>query len=159
MDWKELKDSKDVSALLETFGHFHDGCIKELKYISGEYADEHLSMMPLNALRKLSVIFQRQFSNPSAIEIVFEGLRKMHLAPSYGNRDGIISGVSMGVTSGIVYWSDCESFDVFDVSQMNYASEYNEYTWMISEKAKWRNADEYIGNDEVYISKNNIQFI
>jgi hypothetical protein len=45
MDWIEIKSSRDAKELLDTFGGFHDGCIKELKYIGGEYVSEDLSMM------------------------------------------------------------------------------------------------------------------
>ena len=74
----------------------------------------------------------------------------MNLAPSYGNFDGIIYGAYMDIIDGIVYWSDCECFDV---SQIDCTPEYDEFTWISSEKAKWRIADEHIGNEEVYISK------
>ena len=67
---------------------FHDGCIKELKYIGGEYVSEDLSMMPVNELRRLSVIFQRQWKGPCAIEMVFEGLKRMNLAQTNPYKDG-----------------------------------------------------------------------
>lgn len=56
-------------------GSFHDSCLKEMKYISGAYVDEELSMLPVNSKRMLSVIIQRQFENPSAIELQFVGLK------------------------------------------------------------------------------------
>lgn len=29
MEWKELKHRQDIEKLLETFGGFHDSCLKE----------------------------------------------------------------------------------------------------------------------------------
>lgn len=150
MEWTEIKSSEDAEDLLNKFGGFHDGCIKEIKYISGEYVGENLSMMPFNGLRRLSVIFQRQWKDPRAIEMIFEGLKRMNLAPSVPDNDGIIYGAYFNVINDIVYWADWEGFDI---SQIDSNPLYRECTWIISEKAKWRAADEYIGAEEIYISK------
>jgi hypothetical protein len=130
--------------LFELFGNFHDGCLKELKYISGEYVAENLSMYPINSQRKLSVIFQRQRKSPSAIEIIFDGLIKLNLEPNDEHYDGIIFDSFMVIKDNLIYWADTENFS-FD--------NLNNCTWIVANKAKWRIADEYIGEEEIYISK------
>lgn len=144
MNWNELKTQKDINTLLDLFGYFHDGCLKELKYISGEYVGENLSMWPINSQRKLSVIFQRQSENLSVIEIIFEGIIKLNLEPNDENYDGIIYGAFMSIYDNLIYWADTEDFS-FD--------EPNNCTWIVANKAKWRVADEYIGDEEAYISR------
>ena len=67
--WNEIKSEKDLKSFMDTVCGFHDRCIKEIKYISGAYVDETLSMLPINTQRTLSVIIQRQFENPSVVEI------------------------------------------------------------------------------------------
>ena len=101
-------------------------------------------MYPINAQRKLSVIFQHQDENPSAIEIIFEGLVKLNLEPTDEKYDGIIFGAFMAVHDDLIYWADSEDFTI---------NESDNCTWIAAKKAKWRIADEYIGKDEIYISK------
>lgn len=81
MMWNEIKTQKDADDLMIAFGGFHDGCLKEMKYISGEYVSENMSMLPINTKRDLSVIFQRQWKNPSTIEVLFSKLIRMNLSP------------------------------------------------------------------------------
>lgn len=144
MNWNELNTQDDINTLLETFGYFHDGCIKELKYISGKYVTENLSMYPINSQRILSVIYQRQGRNPSVIEVVFEGLIKLNLEPNDEHSDGIIYGVYMAINDNAIYWADTEEFDF---------NRQNSCTWIAANKAKWRIADEYLGEEDVYISR------
>lgn len=56
---------------MDTVCGFHDSCLKELKYISGAYVNDELSMLPVNNQRVLSMIIQRQFKNPSVVEMQF----------------------------------------------------------------------------------------
>ena len=58
---------------------FHDSCIKELKYVSGAYIEEDLSMYPLNDKRILNIIIQCQFEDVSMIEMQFIGLKCLRL--------------------------------------------------------------------------------
>ena len=63
--WYEVKNAKDAMEFLNRMGFFHDSCIKEMKYYSGAFVNEDLSMHPTNDCRTLSVIIQRQFpENP-----------------------------------------------------------------------------------------------
>ncbi len=54
-------DKKGVTELNKIFGGFHDSCIKEMRYISGAYVSEDLSMLPINKKEK----FIRYFSKTS----------------------------------------------------------------------------------------------
>lgn len=56
---------------MEAMYGFHDSCIKEMKYVSGAYVMDDLSMHPINEKRNISVLIQRQFENPSVIEMEF----------------------------------------------------------------------------------------
>ena len=71
--WHEICIEKDITFLMETVGYFHDSCLKELKYVSGAYVNNDLSMHPINDTRELKMIIQRQDESPSAIEFVFSG--------------------------------------------------------------------------------------
>ena len=59
--WMEISDENFLKNFMESVDFFHDSCIKELKYLSGAYVDEELSMYPINDRRVLNVIIQRQY--------------------------------------------------------------------------------------------------
>ena len=79
--WNEIQNEAAIKHLMEAVDCFHDSCIKEIRYVSGAYVGDDLSMRPVNDQRQLSVIFQRQSETFSMIEIVFSGLRYLYLAP------------------------------------------------------------------------------
>lgn len=92
--WTEIKTNDDIKSFMDLVCYFHDGCIKEMHYLSGAYVGEGLGMYPLNDKRILKVIIQRQFDNPSMVELEFSGLQYMKLNPvdtaSIGNYDGTL---------------------------------------------------------------------
>ncbi len=146
MNWNVIETQEDIDKLMREYGHFHDGCIKELKYISGGYVDKDLSMNPFNSKRVLNIIFQRQYKNPTVIEMIFEGIQKMNLEPSNGDYDCIIYEASLKKINDIYYWADWDNFEVDDINEIK-------RTWIAASKIKWRVADNYIGETEVYIPK------
>lgn len=146
MNWNVIETQEDIDKLMNDYGYFHDGCIKELKYISGGYVDENLSMSPINSLRNLSIIFHRQYKNPSAIEMIFEGIQKMNLEPSDGSHDCIIYEASLKKINGFYYWADWDNFKITDLDEIK-------RTWISASKIKWRVADGYMGKEEVYIAR------
>ena len=81
MMWNEIIDDNDLRNFMERVGYFHDSCIKELKYLSGAYVNEELSMYPINDRRVLNVIIQCQFEDFSMIEMEFEVLKYLKLFP------------------------------------------------------------------------------
>ena len=58
--WNEIVCKKDLDSFMNIMCGFHDSCVKEIKYISGAYVNEKLSMSPVNSQRVLCVIIQRQ---------------------------------------------------------------------------------------------------
>ncbi|WP_346937342.1 hypothetical protein [Clostridium sp.] len=42
MSWFEIKMQSDIEKLLECFGYFHDGCLKELHMWTCTYVNENL---------------------------------------------------------------------------------------------------------------------
>ena len=147
--WNVIQTQKDADNLINVFGGFHDGCIKEMKYISGEFVAENLSMMPNNIKRELSIIFQRQCEKPCAIEVIFSKLIRMNLSPRDEQYDGIIYGASILVNEEFIFWVD----DDLKVENISDIFEQDDFTWIKAKEMKWRIADEYIGDDEIYISR------
>lgn len=142
--WNEIVDKDDLNSFMSLFGGFHDSCLKEIKYISGAYVNNDLSMHPFNKDRSLKVIFQRQYENPSVIEMEFIGLLKMNLfledADFYTCE---ITSATMILCEDRIFWCDCGGLSANDL-------ESYKGTLICSTAIKWREADEYTGKDEVY---------
>lgn len=81
--WNEIANDNNLTDFMEKMIYFHDSCLKELKYLSGAYVGEKLSMHPVNDCRTLKVIFQRQYEENSMIEMEFKGLKYLKLSPAY----------------------------------------------------------------------------
>lgn len=61
--WNKVSTQVELDDFIAKFLGFHDSCIKEIKYTSGAFVNENLSMHPLNDKRKLTVIIERQFDD------------------------------------------------------------------------------------------------
>lgn len=144
--WFEIKNKEDIEHLMSEYGGFHDGCLKELRYISGEYVGKDLRMYPLNSLRNLYVIFQRQWENPSTIEMLFEELECLTLKPVGEDYTGDIFGAYMTIENNCLVWFDSDDFKD-DYKELY---EYSDVTWIKARRVKWRVAEECIGNAEIY---------
>lgn len=144
--WNEISNEKDLYSFMDTVCGFHDSCLKELKYISGAYVDEELSMFPVNSQRILNVIIQRQFRHPSVIEMQFVGLKYLKLFPSDENYTCEILDATMILNEDCVYWCDCGGLSEEDIE--SYTG-----TVICASKVRWRAVDEYIGPNEIYVTK------
>ncbi|MFF2755815.1 hypothetical protein ACFVR1_19160 [Psychrobacillus sp. NPDC058041] len=144
MDWIEVKNSKDIENILKEFGWFHDSCLKELYMWTESYVDENLSMaVPIGLDMNVRILFQRQFRNPSAIELLFEGVTQFHILPSPENYDSIIYDATLIFHKGLFYWADQS-----DWKPENYTLETN--SWISAKSLKWRDASSWMGKQNRY---------
>lgn len=144
--WNEIKTEEDINSFIGLFGHFHDSCIKEIRYVSGAFVDKDLSMNPVNDKRTVDMVFQRQYKNPMAIVIRFNGLAVLHLAPCNDNYTCEIHDATVFFKNGYTYWADCNG-------RIENEIERYDGTWICAEKIQWRIIDECIGNDEIFQAK------
>ncbi len=145
--WNELYTQQQIDEFMREIHGFHDSCIKEMKYSSGAYVDENLSMLPTNTKRTLTVLIQRQFDDISALELEFSELEYIRMYPVNPDCTCEILDASFFIKGGLVYW--CDSSDVRDDNINNYKG-----TVICSKKVRWRNASELIGENEFYTRTN-----
>ena len=145
--WNEIISKEDIDNFMCSFGHFHDSCIKEIRYASGAYVDDNLSMHPINNKRIVDIIFQRQCKNPAVIVMRFIGANVLHLVPLNESYTCEIHEATMFIENGLIYWIDSNIL----------AEETSAYsgTWICSEKIQWRVMDEYIGSNDVFQARLN----
>ena len=131
--WYVVNSMEDISYLMTQFGNFHDSVLTELKYISGAYVNKDQTMVPLNLKREVSVVFQRQSEKLSSVELVFEGVKSIHLLPSIPDNSCEIFGAQILKYDGRFYWVDTD----FGVSFLDDISQYSG-NLISGEKLKWR---------------------
>jgi hypothetical protein len=144
--WNEINSNEDLSNFLDMLHGFHDSCLKELKYISGSYVNENLSMYPINDQRTLNIVIQRQFKDPSVIELEFSGLIYLKMFPNDENYTSEIFDATMILKDDCIFWCDCGGLSEADL-------ETYKGTTICASKVRWRAADEYIGQEKVYTRK------
>ena len=142
--WNEINNEEDVQKFMKKMIFFHDSCIKEIKYESGAYVQENLSMLPVNEKRILRVIIQRQFRDISMIEMEFSGLKYFKLEPNDETYTCEILDATLILKDDGIYWCDCGGIKEEDL--MNY-----EGTLIFASKLRWRSIENHMGNEDYFV--------
>ena len=142
--WNEINNDRDLNYFMDIHYAFHDSCIKEMKYISGAYANEK-GMYPVNDLRNLKMIVQGKFKQSNVIELEFIGLKALRLYPNDETYTCEILDTTMILKEDCIYW-----FDYGGLTEDHF--ETYQGTARCAAKLRWRVADEYLGPKEIYRS-------
>src|SRR5262245_36271460 len=139
MSWTPIRTQADADALLQVFGHFHDGCVRELHVWTGHWVSERLSMRcPYDLDTHVRMLVQRQFRKPSAIELFFSEVTRLNLVPSPENYDSIIYSAALLVRDEQIFWSPDDDWSPD-------ASDPEVHTFIVARRASWRDASEWLG--------------
>ena len=144
MSWIELNSVKDVEHLNDLFGCFHDSYLKEMCFSSGCYIDEDLSMHEYNN-PIARFLFQRQWSNPSVIEIEFRDVLQINKKPAKENEFSDIICSHIYLEDGIFFWNSSD-YEIHDDGK-------DDYTWISAKKVCWRISDELLGSMNIYMKE------
>lgn len=143
MHYKEIRTMDDVLEFMNLFNHFHDSCLKELKYVSGSYVNPDLSMVASDSLKTISAVFHSQNPNLSSIEIVFLDVERLCLVPRLDHYDSIILGAHFSLMDGIFYWAEYDDFDYHRSTEFN-------GTWVQCKGVKWKSLCDSLGSNLTY---------
>lgn len=149
MRFSKISTQEDIQELMNKFGYFHDSCIKEIRYISGGYVSKRTSdinrpMYPVNSRRSVHIIFQSQNAEYSVIEMKFDFIQKLNLAPRNEDYDCVIYDASLVVIGDLFYWSEWGNFKMEDI-------EIENGTWISSKEVGWRQLpEECLGDRLIY---------
>jgi hypothetical protein len=130
--WIELNSDDRIAELMHTFGNFHDGCVREIHVETGHYVDRDLRMN-IGWQTTAHLLVQRQFRNPSAIEMRFEGVLSLQFSPPDPDCDSIIFSATLRLNDGVLTWADHRGFCRIEARH-----------------ACWRDASEWMGSDPRY---------
>lgn len=144
--WNEIKNTEDIKSFMNQMIYFHDSCVKELRYISGAYVENNLSMYPINQSNTLYIVVQRQFKDMSVVEMKFSGLKELRLNPLSEKHTCEIFQASLLFVDDDICWCDSEDWE--DADSLDYDG--------IAVRASsmcWRVVEDALGSDEFYRPK------
>jgi hypothetical protein len=145
--WNPITSQADIERLLNLFGGFHDSCLREAHVWTEHYVDSDLSMnCPGNLDTRVRLLIQRQFKEPSAIELLFEQVITFHVLPSAENYASIIFNAAILREDEIFYWADRNDW-------MPKNSNRYDATWVAAKKLSWRDASNWMGKQLRYGAK------
>lgn len=144
--WNKIVNNEDINDFMKTVSGFHDSCIKEMKYVSGAYVNEDLSMHPINDKRILKVVVQRQFEHNSMIEMEFIGLNKLKLCPVDENYTCEILDATLILKDDCICWCDCGGLSESDIDDYD-------GTVICASQFRWRAIEDCMGNKEYFDEK------
>ncbi len=144
--WYEVKQQSDLTYFMDIMYGFHDSCIKEIKYLSGAFVNERLGMYPINDVRNLRMIIQRQFKDIPMIEMEFSGLNHLYLVPNNEDFTCEILDATMLMKDDCIYWCDCGGISEKEID--DYGG-----TVVCAAQLRWRVLDQPMGKEELYILK------
>lgn len=110
------------------------------------YVDENLTMAAPSGLdTNVKLLFQRQFKNPSAIELWFEGVTGIHILPTPEIFPSILCEAVILKQDDTYYWSDDIDFDPNNIEQ--------NVSWISAKKLRWRESNDWMRKQHRYESK------
>ena len=133
--WTEIKNQADIDKLLESYGFFHDSCLRDIYISTREFIDEKLAMHFDNKLTA-SFLFQRQFGPTTVLELKFEDIEQFNFKPFDETTNAVIYDATLMTTNGLFYWADFADWKIGD----------NDSIWISGKKLFWRLRPELIGN-------------
>lgn len=144
MTWNALSSQSDLDALLKLFGGFHDGCLHEAHIWTEHSVDSEMRMSVSGDLdTRVRLLIQRQWRDPSAIELLFEQVVTFHLQPSAANYDSIIYEATLLHDGDTFYWADEGGW-----SPMGEARD--RCIWIAGKRLSWRDASRWMGPELHY---------
>jgi hypothetical protein len=144
MRWKAVLSPDDAQELMRLFGGFHDACVREMHLHTGHSVSPELFMRCTGELDTvLRVLIQRQFRDPSAIEMLFEQVTRLNLVPTPENYDSIIFGATLIQHNGEWLWSPEQGWSPDDADR-------DQCSWVSARRLSWRDASEWMGQELRY---------
>lgn len=124
--WNYVESQADAEALLDKIFGFHDSILNRLNYTGGGWVDDEQNMH-FERVHLLTMHFDSQWSDP--IELVFEGLIDLHLAPAPENYLDLIYGAEL--------WMEDETLWLAIDSERD-APRDDSHDWVHALSLRWR---------------------
>lgn len=142
--WNVIVSQVDADHLMQTFGSFHDSCLKELAVQNREFVDPKLSMSFDNKTF-VRMLFQRQFNKASAIEMLFEDVVDFNWVQDERNSD---PGMSI-ILQAVCLWENDTLYWAEDIDWQVDSSDKNDYRWIAAKQCRWRIREAALGPEAI----------
>lgn len=142
IQWNEIEGAEDIEKLMNIFGGFHDACLKELYLWTEYYVDQDLSMHIGQEDYRVRILFQREWRNPSAIEMVFENVLELNIRSCPKDYELTIKEAAFIQHNNLFYWADC--------SDWSPEKSGDGASWISAQKVKWRDVSDWMGPELRY---------
>jgi hypothetical protein len=140
MVWEKIESKADIDKLLDTFGGFHDSCLREAHVWTGHYVTDELAMVCDDQLdTHIRMLFQRQAAGTSAIEILFDQVIRFNLVPSPENYVSIIFDATLLSRDDAIYWAETAGWTPGSADR-------DGVTWVAAKAMSWRDASPWMGS-------------
>ena len=148
-EWKNVDNKDDINNLLEEFAGFHDSCIVQLYYETGNYVTKDYAMVFSTPDEyKLHIILQSQW-NDLAVDLCCIGVRRMNIVGLQDNYDANIFDSYLDfhhnilpsryqASSKVIVWADDCNFDVNNIPNV---LEEPATSYVIASSLKWKKID------------------
>jgi len=140
--WQELSTPEQIESLMKLLGNLHDGCVREIHVATGHSVGESLSMS-VDWRTTVHLLVQRQWPNPSAIELRFAEVIGLMVSPPQPNSEAIIFGAAFFLRDSVFYWAE-------DAAWTPESSNCDDFTWVAARHVWWRDASDWMGPDLRY---------
>lgn len=140
--WHEITSHNGIAELMEMFGQFHDGCIRELHIVTGHSVDESLSMT-CDWPTTIHMLVQRQKRSPSALELRFEEVAELRIRPPQPGYESIIFAAFFVLRDEVFYWADDGRWSLE-------SREPKDASWIAARRVWWRDASAWMGHELRY---------
>ncbi len=138
--WIPITTDIEAERLLTLFGEFHDSCIREAHIWTGHFVSPDLSMSCDGGLDTcVNFLVQRQFRDPSCIELRFEQVTRINVVPTPVNYNSVIHNATLIVHGDGITWAlDLPESKLEEIDS-------SQDTWVTAKVLKYRVADELLG--------------
>ncbi len=138
--WTELITNQDIKCFLEKINYFVDSCIKEMKYVSGSYAENRAALHAINDLRDLYILFHSISGCNQTFEVKFCKIHKLILEPYTDKQDSVIYDSTLIKKDNLFYWFDYKEKDICSFAPKG--------TAVVAEKVSWRPINKSLGKED-----------
>ncbi len=112
--WNSVRNSEEITELMDNFGGFDKSCIISVAYKSGAYVGE-IGEHFINDDMTVSVVLQRKsLGYVQSIELFFRDIKLLRLEPLGSNYECYLTDASVKCENGIVTFTNWDDFDTIN---------------------------------------------
>lgn len=140
MTWNAIATPEEASSFLALVADLHDGCLREAHLWTEHAVADDLAMRVGSGWdTRVRLLLQRQRRPLSAVELLFQEVRKLVVTASPPGYESIIVSATLLVREEGIFWADRAGWSP-DSADRDLA------TWVWAGRLCWRDASDWMGS-------------